>query len=396
MPVLGSNKDTMKLENRRQVLGLIHHQPISRASLSKQTKLTQSAIGNIVGDLLEAGIIQETQIASEESTLGRKPILLDLVPSWKTVVGISIDREGFEVGLLDLRGKILGQTVCLPYQGNPQTALDSITQQAEKLLEEQGILPQHVLGVGAIVPGPVNASLGTILNPPRFDSWHGFPLGKELSRRLPYPVFVEHNASAMARAELDLGSPYSSFALLIINDGIGLGLALDGKIYTGANGLGCELGHTSIDFQGRPCSCGNRGCLELYASTSSILYDARRSRPELTSWNQLVDNAWNGDPYCNAMLDLQGEYLASSVINLNNLLELEAVLLSGAAAYRGELLLEKLQRQVQQRVLSKNTRSLVFQLSRSKDHPPVTAAGAVLLHQLFHGELLAVEFGKMP
>ena len=387
MTTLGSNKDTMKLENRRQVLGLIRQGPRSRAGLAKETGLSQAAIGNMVASLVEEGILQEIQKAPEETLPGRRPILLDLVPRWKTGVGISIDREGFEVGLLDLRGSVLGDTILLPYQAHPQTALDAISQGVRSLLERHALPPEKVLGVGVIAPGPVDSQRGKLLNPPRFDPWHGLALKEELSRRLEMPVYVEHNASAMARAELELGSPYRSFALLLINDGIGLGLALEGKIFTGSHGLGCELGHTSIDFQGRPCSCGNRGCLELYASTGAILYDARRVRPELSTWESLVDAAWNGDAFCDGLLELQAEYLAASVTNLNNLLELEAILLAGTAAYRGELLLEKLQRQTEQRLLSKNTRSLSFQLSRSKDHPSVRAAGAVALHQLFHGEL---------
>lgn len=387
MSTLGSNKDTMKLENRRQVLGLIRQGPRSRAGLAKETGLSQAAIGNIVGDFLEAGILQEIQKEPEETLPGRRPILLDLVPEWKTAVGISIDREGFEVGLLDLRGNILGKTSVLPYCSQPQTALDTIAQTVQTLLDEQGISPESVLGVGAIAPGPVDAARGKILNPPRFEPWHGLALKEELGQRLHHPVYIEHNASAMARAELELGSPYRSFALILVNDGIGLGLALDGKIFTGSHGLGCELGHTSIDFQGRPCSCGNRGCLELYASTGAILYDARRVRPELTTWESLVDAAWNGDGFCDGLLELQAEYLAASVTNLNNLLELEAIILGGAAAYRGKLLLDKLKRQTEQRLLSKNTRSLSFQLSRAKDHPSVRAAGAVALHQLFYGEL---------
>lgn len=215
----------------------------------------------------------------------------------------------------------------------------------------------------------------------------------QLSRRLSVPVYVEHNASAAACAQLNAGFPCRSFALLLINDGIGLGLVLHGQVYTGANGLGCELGHTSIDLHGRPCACGNRGCLELYASTSAILYDARRSRPDIASWTQLVDAAWNGDAYCGAMLDLQAEYLAASVINLNNLLELEAILLGGAAAYRGEMLMEKLEKQVRQRVLSKDNRSLTFHLIGSRELSPSTAAGAVVLDQLFRGELFLRELG---
>lgn len=274
---LGRNKDTMKLENRRQVLELIARQPLSRAGLAKKTGLTQSAVGNMVGDLLQAGIVREVQSPPEEAALGRRPILLEVNPSWKTVIGVSIDRDGIEVGLSDMRGRGLGKTVSLPCQNDPQAALDTIAQAVEGLLRDQRVRPERILGLGAIVPGPVNASRGVLLNPPRFEGWHGFPLKDQLSRRLSVPVYVEHNASAAARAQLNAGFPCRSFALLLINDGIGLGLVLHGQVYTGANGLGCELGHTSIDLHGRPCACGNRGCLELYASTSAILYDARRS-----------------------------------------------------------------------------------------------------------------------
>lgn len=390
---LGRNKDTMKLENRRQVLELIARQPLSRAGLAKKTGLTQSAVGNMVGDLLQAGIVREVQSPPEEAALGRRPILLEVNPSWKTVIGVSIDRDGIEVGLSDMGGRGLGKTVSLPCQNDPQAALDTIAQAVEGLLRDQRVRPERILGLGAIVPGPVNASRGVLLNPPRFEGWHGFPLKDQLSRRLSVPVYVEHNASAAARAQLNAGFPCRSFALLLINDGIGLGLVLHGQVYTGANGLGCELGHTSIDLHGRPCACGNRGCLELYASTSAILYDARRSRPDIASWTQLVDAAWNGDAYCGAMLDLQAEYLAASVINLNNLLELEAILLGGAAAYRGELLMEKLEKQVRQRVLSKDNRSLTFHLIGSRELSPSTAAGAVVLDQLFRGELFLRELG---
>lgn len=389
MRVLGRNKGTMKMENRCQILNLIRQNPISRVGLARKTRLTQSAIGNMVNDLLQLGLVLETESMPEENSLGRRPILLDLNPSWKTVAGISIDREGFTVGLWDLRGKAVGTCISLPYENDPVSALEKLSKTVKKLLSIHSLTEQDILGLGIIAPGPLQKDTGTILQPAHFEGWHNFPLQEAFSRKFPFPVYVEHNASAMARVLLDFGSPYRSFALLIVNDGIGLGLALNGKIYAGTNGLGCELGHTSIDLHGRPCTCGNRGCLEQYASTSAILYDAKRAMHSLNSWEELVNQAYEGNSFCQSLLEQQGEYLAASIINLHNLLELDAVLLAGAAAYRGEKLLGEIQKKVQQRVLLKQVHPLEFRLVQNQELPPSLAAASIVLDQFFQGDLFA-------
>ena len=86
----------------------------------------------------------------------------------------------------------------LPYCSQPQSALDAIAQTVQTLLDEQGISPESVLGVGAIAPGPVDAAGGKILNPPRFEPWHGLALKEELGQRLHHPVYIEHNASTLS------------------------------------------------------------------------------------------------------------------------------------------------------------------------------------------------------
>ena len=387
-PRLANNKEAMKQENQRQVLSLIDRHPISRSGLAKETGLTQSAISSIINNLISDNIVAEIG-KYDDTSLGRKPTLLDINASWGYIIGISIDREGFDIGIVNVKGNVIGKATHLNYDDDVSNALDNITRETESLIAKNQINPDRIIGIGVIAPGPVDAVSGKILNPRALDSWHYLNLRDELQKRLPYQTYVQHNSNALARAEyrMGLGSKYNSFALFVVNSGIGLGLSLNRQIYTGANGLGCEIGHTSIDINGRLCCCGNRGCLELYASTAAILYEAGRVRKDITTWQDLIDKAYEGDTFCDSLLDIQARYLAHSIINLNNLLELDAVIITGMASYLGELLLEKIRVHVCQSVMSKSTRSLVIENSSIRENAMVIAAGAVVNDKLFNGNL---------
>lgn len=383
-----NNKESMKRENRRLVMQLLHGAVLSRAELSKKTHLTQAAISSIVEELISEGIIFESGKVAKTQT-GRRPITLEINAQWGYVLGISIDHDGVEMGVLDLNGQIVGEPINLPYADDVPQALDAIAAAGLRLIEERQVDVKKIIGVGAITPGPVDAKNGQILNPPGFDSWHGLLLRDELEKRLPYRVFVQHNANAIARAEYSFGfgKQYESFAELIINTGIGMGLMLKNSVYSGANGLGCELGHTSIDIHGRHCACGNRGCLEMYASTSAVLYDVRRLRKDINTWQEFMDACDAGDTFCLRLLDDQAAYLAHALINLNNLLELDAVILTGLVLYRGEMLAERIEKHVAEVSLNKDIHALRICLSPLTEHLPIIAAGAVVTDRLFRHDL---------
>jgi len=387
MNKLANNKKRMKAENRRQVLHLLQGESLSRAELAKRTRLTQAAISGIVDELTAEGIVLECGKA--ETKLGRKPIKLQMNPQWGYALGISIDHDGFELNIMDITGRVIGETISMPYHDHPMEALDSLCQTMTELVAVHHIDEQRVIGLGAIAPGPVDIKSGIILNAPGFDSWHHLNLRLELQKRLPYRVFIQHNANALARAEYSfgVGKNYKSFALLVINAGIGLGLMLNEQIYSGVNGQGCEIGHTSVDINGRLCPCGNRGCLEAYASTAAVLYDINSYQKHIHTWKDFMDAAAAGDPLCGRMLGSQAAYLAHSVVNLNNLLGLDAVIITGLALYRGELLAELIEQNLSGRLLSSETGRLTVQLSSLRENATVIAAGSVVTDQLYMHDL---------
>jgi predicted NBD/HSP70 family sugar kinase len=380
----------MKRENRRHVLSIIGRRSVSRIELAKETHLSQAAITEITSELLREGIIVETGKQNDSAAPGRKPISLDMNAAWGTILGINIEREYYEIGLFTVCGVLAGETVRLDAASSPEAALDGIADAARRLLAGAGIDRSRVIGIGAIAPGPVDAVDGVILNPINFDDWHGFRLKEGLERRFPYKVYMQHNATAFIYMEnlLNNVSRYENFALFAINAGIGFGLVLNGQVYAGARNLNSEIAHTSIETNGRLCACGNFGCLEVYASVRAVLHEIRRVYRDVADWRDFIDLAHQGDPLCATLLDQQAGYLAHSIANLNNILELDAVIITGLGAYRGELLLGLIRKHVSGR-LQPNRPALVIENSGIKDHIGVTAAATLVIDQLFNQDLFA-------
>jgi predicted NBD/HSP70 family sugar kinase len=239
--------------------------------------------------------------------------------------------------------------------------------------------------VGA--PGPLDAVSGTILNPPDFACWHDVPVVSGLARHLSLPVFLDNNASALALAErnLGLGSELDGFLLLVVDSGVGAGIVIHDELYRGNGGFGSEIGHTSIAMEGRPCSCGHRGCLERYAAIPEILGQLSASARPAASWEEVVDRAMEGDADCLALVDREASYLAVAIVNAMNLLELEAVVLAGAVRYRPALLLERLAPYVRERAMTRTLHRLRIESSPIDREPGIVSAAAIVIDRFFRG-----------
>jgi predicted NBD/HSP70 family sugar kinase len=172
---------------------------------------------------------------------------------------------------------------------------------------------------------------GRILNPPRFSLWHNTDIADMIAKGLSLPAYLENNASSLARYHLDTASAEGSenFLLLLVDSGIGSGVVLNGKLFYGATAFTGELGHTSIRFDGKPCACGNRGCLEAYAAMPNLLADTRFS-----SWSDVMNERLIA-PDAEAVFEEEISYLSAGVVNLVNLLAIDTVLLAGDLRYEG-------------------------------------------------------------
>lgn len=339
----GKNSAYTKQYNRRRLLGLLRQRPISRAELSRAMGLTRAAISLIADELIAEGVIRESSAQPDFSGPGRTPTMLKICDGAYYAVGVSLRRSGCKVGLEDLAGTLLAsQDVLLP-QAAPEQRVEIIAGGIRSLLEEAGIPRSRLLGVGVASPGPVDRESGCVLNPPNFPGWEHCPVAAMLEKRLQVPVYLENDACAAAMynyMENDF-SEKENFALLFVDCGIGSGIISGGKVLRSLGGFTPELGHTSIDFRGPKCSCGNRGCLERYASIDRLTEEFGYH-----SWAALM-----ASPDREKALDREADYLAAGIVNLCNMAHLEAVLLGGRLHSCSAELLPRLESRVRGRVL---------------------------------------------
>ena len=274
---------------------------ISRAELARATGMTRAAASLIAEELLNAGVV--TELAPQSAGRGRSATPLVLRPDSYYALAVDLARKGCTVGLCDIGGKLL-QCRELPEQGDMVAAIiGALASQLETVDKSR------ILGIGISAPGPLDCESGRILNPPRFERWHGVDIGKRLSSALGLPAYLEHDVCAMALHQQNTGCS-RNFMLLFIDIGIGAAIVSDGELLGNFTG---ELGHTTIRFDGRLCECGNRGCLETYASIPALLEGSG-----FRDWFDLVDHA--DEPEARRLLDQEAVYLSAGLINLLNLI----------------------------------------------------------------------------
>lgn len=366
--VRGTNASLMKESNRKLILNLIRQGNYSRADLAKRTRLTKATVTILTEELLCEGLIRETA-AEDYSGVGRRPTYLRLCGSARYAAGFGLTRAGYQAGLFDLAGEAVALEE-LAYADGP--AERTIEEMAACVRRYREMIPEgSLLGVGVAGPGPVDHRTGTVLNPPNFAKWHGCEIERRLSCLCGAAVRLENIANALAMAERYFGCcrQETDYAYVVVDEGVGSGIIVNGQIYRSQRGFGNELGHTSIAYDGRPCVCGNRGCVERYASIPAALEGTGHS-----TWQEAVDSG------ARALLDREAGYLSCALVNLVNLFDLGTVVLGGDIAYHGEPLAERIQAELQMRAIVRHpVRVALAQAGRSR----ALAAASIALHELF-------------
>ena len=196
-------------------------------------------------------------------------------------VGVNVTRRHITVGITDLGGNIVIQddfSIC-----PPDRAMVEIKETIDKQIKDSGIDISKIHKISVVTPGPVDADRGIVLNPPNFDQWHNVQIVNELKNLTGLEVILENVSSATAIAEKYFGASTDTENCLAlrVDEGIGSGIVISDSLFKGP----CELGHTSIKYDGIKCECGNRGCLEKYASIPRIL-----DGTPYKSWQEAVDS----------------------------------------------------------------------------------------------------------
>jgi len=277
-------------------------------------------------------------------------------------VGIDLGGTFIKWALLDetmaIRGRLQAPT---PVDDGPDGVIEAMAAGTERLLRQEGLSPGDVAGVGIGSPGPLDLDAGVVIGMPNIPGFEMIPLRDRLAERLGLGVLLENDANAAALGEYLLGGGKGTrlMVLLTLGTGVGSGIVLDGRLLHGAHGIGAELGHTIVEPDGEPCGCGQRGCLERYASATYLARYARRLVEEAgrrSCLEQVIrrkghidaldvqDARRAGDEVAEAAWERAVRFLAIGCVNVCRVLDPDRIVLGGGMAKAGEDLMVPLRR----------------------------------------------------
>lgn len=379
MKVTGDQALVKKI-NKSIVLHTIRrNSPLSRAKVSEMTGLNKATVSNLVAELCAQELV--TEAGPGESSGGRKPLMLHFNMMAGSVIGIELRVKQLTAVLCDLSGGILVEressleTHDLPY------VLEQMKSIISELIVNAPESRYGIVGIGVGVPGMVDEN-GVVLFAPNL-GWEMVDLRGILEAEFAVPVTIDNEANAGAQGELNFGAAIDVRHLLYISagSGIGSGIIIDGELYKGARGYAGETGHMTIEAHGKPCSCGSRGCWELYASEKT--YDhPEHSLPAHTT-QELVRYAAAGQEDAKRHFSSMGEYLGIGVTNLINSFNPELIVIGGALSEAEAWLGEPLRRVVAERTLPYHKQQLEITFSKLGSRGTMIGAGfSAVMHFL--------------
>ncbi len=264
-----ATSETARDINRRIVLDMIRtRQPVSRADLSRLSGLQRSTISVITEQLIEEQWI--TEGAFGYLPRGRKPRFLHLNVERAGIIGINVRPTSTTIALADLNARFIAQE-SFPTAAEPQAFLRDLCERVADFIK---LRPQVFYeGIGVSLPGRVDHLSQRLVFAPNL-GWRDVDLKKPLESATGLLVEIENAANACALAEIWFGQRTDGMRDLIavtVSEGIGTGIIANGQLVIGSTGMAGEFGHVSINEDGPPCKCGNRGCWEVYASNSATI-----------------------------------------------------------------------------------------------------------------------------
>ncbi len=282
-------------------------------------------------------------------------------------IGVDLGGTKIAAGICDETGRMLRARSVPTGAGRPrEQILADMAALCRGLVEGEELAWADITAVGVASPGSIDAARGVVLLASNL-AWQDVPLADELAALLGAPVSVDNDANVAALGEVAAGSMagYRHGILLTLGTGVGGGVIIDGRIFSGAHGCGGELGHITLVWRGEMCACGNRGCLEQYASATALIREGRRAAQahpdgailraagslDAITAKTVIDCARDGDADALRIFDDFIDALAMGIVSLVNVFEPEAIAIGGGLSAAGDFLLQPLRRRVGERMV---------------------------------------------
>lgn len=330
---------------KKQILDVfVHFGNSTIADLGKHLNVSIPKINELISDLIKDGLVRD--FGKISSGVGRRPNIYGLEASSAHFIGVEVKRKYVNIGLMDFSENFIEMKENIPFQlSNDKNSLDSLCLIIEDFIAGSKVKKEKILGIGVNITGRVNHKTGYSYSFFNFDEE---PVSKTIERHLGIQTYIENDSRAMAYGEFYSGAVSNEKDVLFINidEGIGMGIMIDGNLYYGKSGFAGEFGHIPWLSNNIICHCGKKGCLETEASGMAItktfiqkieegstsIVTTKIKNPSEIKLEDIIQAALNDDMLAIELIAEAGEKIGRGIASLINLFNPELVILGGSLA----------------------------------------------------------------
>jgi predicted NBD/HSP70 family sugar kinase len=373
--------------NRSIILNTIRRQqPISRTQISEVTLLNKSTVTHIVGALIKEGLLSEETLT--DGAIGRNRVNLSIKLGTHLVGAIAFDAPCTRIAIVDVDGSVKARKEIM-------TAAAPVEQLVPRVMKElnglRRTLAKHRFhGVGVSVAGIVHASEYRIAYASNL-GWKNVDMKAAFQDHLSGDeIFeVENDAKSAALAERLLGTTplgAKNIVFVSIGPGIGAGIMVQGRLLDGRAHAAGEIGHMTVVDGGEPCTCGNRGCWELYASERAPIrwFNETSHAAPITTLQPVIDSARSGNTNALKALQLWGQHVGVGVGNVISILDPDVVIIGGSITQVWDIVSTDIHEAAHDWGVFARQRTTTILPTSLKDSPPLLGAAALAIRGIFH------------
>jgi predicted NBD/HSP70 family sugar kinase len=353
------NQSFLRSRNTARILqALRQNDAFSRIDLAEYTNLDKKTVLNIVNDLFAQKMIRVT--SRQIDGAGRPKEILGINDDYGRYAGIDLGGTHLSGVVVNHVGKPIAFHNEEVYNGmEPDTLIKLCVYLMDKLLKKAHLMEYGLGGIGISFPGFVVSSPAGNVTSEDLPKWQNIPIRKIFQDRYKLPVYVDDSSRLMALAELWFGKgrDCDNFIAADLGFGIGCGIVIDRQIFRGSKDKSGEIGHTLVDVNGPPCTCGSRGCIESFAAgwalsrqaqeikqkhPDTLLFETGGSKGKSPGFRQVVLAANLGDSYCKDLLVRSGEYIGIGFSNAISFFNPSRLIIGGPLIQDNEIMLHSI------------------------------------------------------
>ena len=343
--VTGSKELIRDINSTLVLETIIRQGPISRASIAKELGLTKATVSAIVQTLLDRGLVWE--IGSDDTSYGRKPILLQYCEDAGYAICVDVGVETLSA----IRTNLSGRRACLLQHQTPpepEKLLEEIKHLIGQLMDSEPATRYGLVGIALGIHGAVKDNIVTFAP---YYQIADLDLAERLEKEFDVPVLLENEANLSVLGEESFVYDYPVLANISVHSGIGMGVLIHHELFTGYNGTAGEIGHTIVEVDGRPCPCGNKGCLEQYVSERALLREfARRKQVASVGMDEFFEYYRRKDKVAEEILDSFVRYMSVCVNNVLNSFNPDVVIINSLFVINSPGLIKRIEQSLTSKV----------------------------------------------